>query len=43
LPEKIKIYRPQLQLYAAALEKVFARKVTRRALHFLSARKTVEI
>jgi ATP-dependent helicase/nuclease subunit A len=42
LPEKIKSYRPQLQLYAAALEKVFARKVTRRALHFLSARKTVE-
>ncbi len=43
LPEKIKSYRPQLQLYAAALKKIFARPVTRRALHFLSARKTVEI
>jgi ATP-dependent helicase/nuclease subunit A len=43
LPEKIKIYKPQLQLYAAALEKIFARRVTRRALHFLSARRTVEL
>jgi ATP-dependent helicase/nuclease subunit A len=36
LAGKIKLYRPQLQLYAAALEKIFARKVTVRALHFLS-------
>jgi ATP-dependent helicase/nuclease subunit A len=40
---KTEIYRPQLQLYAAALEKIFARKVTRRALHFLSAKRTEEI
>jgi ATP-dependent helicase/nuclease subunit A len=43
LPEKIRAYTPQLQLYAAALEKIFARKVTRRALHFLGPRQTVEI
>jgi ATP-dependent helicase/nuclease subunit A len=43
LPEKIKIYKPQLQLYAAALEKICARPVTLRTLHFLAARKTVEI
>jgi ATP-dependent helicase/nuclease subunit A len=40
LAEKIKIYTPQLRLYAAALEKIFARPVTRRALHFLAARRT---
>jgi ATP-dependent helicase/nuclease subunit A len=43
LAEKIKTYKPQLQLYAAALEKIFARKVTLRALHFLAARRTEEI
>lgn len=43
MPDKIKTYTPQLRLYAAALEKIFGRKVTRRALHFLAARKTVEI
>jgi ATP-dependent helicase/nuclease subunit A len=43
LPEKIKIYRPQLQLYAAALEKIFARKVTMRALHFLALGRTEPI
>jgi ATP-dependent helicase/nuclease subunit A len=43
LPEKIKIYKPQLQLYAAALEKIYARPVTLRALHFLATQKTVEI
>ncbi len=43
LEDKKKLYRPQLQLYAAALEKVFSRKVTRRALHFLAARETVEL
>ncbi|MBW8864985.1 MAG: hypothetical protein JF609_08695 [Verrucomicrobia bacterium] len=36
LPEKIKAYEPQLKLYAAALEKIFARNVTLRALHFLT-------
>jgi ATP-dependent helicase/nuclease subunit A len=43
LAEKLRIYRPQLELYAAALEKIFARKVTLRALHFLAARRTVEV
>jgi ATP-dependent helicase/nuclease subunit A len=43
LPEKIKMYAPQLQLYAAALGKIFARKISLRALHFLSARKTAEL
>jgi ATP-dependent helicase/nuclease subunit A len=43
LPEKIKTYQPQLQLYAAALEKIFGRKVTLRALHFLATRRTEEI
>ena len=43
LPEKVNVYRPQLQLYAAALEKVFNRKVTLRALHFLALPQTVEV
>ncbi len=43
LAEKIKAYTPQLQFYAAALEKIFARRVTMRALHFLAARRTVEV
>ena len=43
LSEKIETYTPQLQLYALALEKIFARQVTVRALHFLSARRTVEL
>jgi ATP-dependent helicase/nuclease subunit A len=43
LDDKIKIYKPQLQFYAVALEKIFARKVTTRALHFLNANKTIEV
>jgi ATP-dependent helicase/nuclease subunit A len=43
LADKVKTYTPQLRLYAAALEKIFGRKVTRRALHFLAAGKTEEI
>jgi ATP-dependent helicase/nuclease subunit A len=43
LPEKIKTYKPQLKIYAAALERIFLRPVTLRALHFLDARRTVEI
>lgn len=43
LPEKIKTYQPQLQLYALALAKIFNRQVTLRALHFISARQTVEL
>ena len=41
LPGRIKIYTPQLKLYALALEKIYSRPVTARWLHFLSARKTV--
>jgi ATP-dependent helicase/nuclease subunit A len=43
LAGKIKAYAPQLKLYAAALEKIFARKVTVRALHFLAARRTERV
>ena len=40
LPEKIKTYAPQLKLYGAALNKIFGRPVTLRALHFLSLGQT---
>jgi ATP-dependent helicase/nuclease subunit A len=43
LPGKVKTYKPQLQLYAAALERIYSRKVTKRVLHFLSARRTEEV
>jgi ATP-dependent helicase/nuclease subunit A len=43
LAAKKQTYRPQLQLYASALEKIFSRKVTRRALHFLAIRQTVDV
>ncbi len=36
-------YRPQLQAYAAALGKIYERKVTRRWLHFLAPGVTVEV
>ena len=43
LPQKIKIYSPQLKLYARALSKIYSRPVTNCWLHFLSAQLTVEI
>ena len=43
LPAKIKIYTPQLKLYAAALAKIFSRPVTLCALHFFPARRTEKI
>lgn len=43
LGEKIKLYSPQLKLYARALEKIYSRPVTNGWLHFLSARETVSI
>jgi ATP-dependent helicase/nuclease subunit A len=43
LPEKIKVYQPQLTLYALALERIHRRPVTRRCLHFLALRKTVAV
>jgi ATP-dependent helicase/nuclease subunit A len=43
LPEKTRFYAPQLKLYAHALEKIYSLPVTKRWLHFLSARKTVNV
>jgi ATP-dependent helicase/nuclease subunit A len=43
LADKIKIYEPQLKLYASALAKIYSRPVTHGWLHFLSARQTVEL
>jgi ATP-dependent exoDNAse (exonuclease V) beta subunit len=43
LPVKAKIYAPQLKLYASALGKIYSKPVTRGWLHFLYARKTVEL
>ena len=40
LPEKIKMYSPQLKLYANALAKIYSRPATHCWLHFLSAQKT---
>ena len=40
LPGKIKMYSPQLKLYANALAKIYSRPVTHCWLHFLSAQKT---
>jgi len=36
-------YRPQLQLYATALERIYQRPVRRRWLHYLAAGETVEL
>jgi ATP-dependent helicase/nuclease subunit A len=43
LPEKTKLYAPQLKLYARALAKIYSRPVTHCWLHFLSARKTISV
>jgi len=43
LAEKIKTYEPQLRLYANALAKIYSHPVTNCRLHFLSARKTVDV
>jgi ATP-dependent helicase/nuclease subunit A len=43
LGEKIRQYRPQIKLYAAALGRIYRRPVTRRWLHFLSHRHTVTV
>lgn len=40
LAAKLHTYTPQLKLYAAALEKIFPKKVSLRALHFLAAHRT---
>ncbi len=41
--EKVKMYEPQLNLYARALERIYDRPVTERRLHFLSCGITVPI
>ena len=43
LPETIKIYSPQLKLYARALGEIYSRPVTNCWLHFLAAQKTVDV
>jgi ATP-dependent helicase/nuclease subunit A len=43
LPEKTKLYAPQLKFYARALSKIYGRPVTNCRLHFLSAQRTVKI
>ena len=43
LADKVRHYTPQIQLYAAALGKIYARPVTRRWLHFLALNHTEEI
>jgi ATP-dependent helicase/nuclease subunit A len=43
LAVKVKEYAPQLEVYACALEKIYNRPVTRCWLHFLRARRTVEL
>ncbi len=43
LPEKTKLYEPQLKLYASALGRIYSKPVTHCWLHFLSARQTVKI
>jgi len=43
LNEKIKLYRPQIELYSAAIGRIHRRPVTRRWLHFLSQRHTASV
>jgi ATP-dependent exoDNAse (exonuclease V) beta subunit len=43
LNEKIKLYRPQIELYSAAISRIQRRPVTRRWLHFLAHRHTASV
>ncbi len=43
LSEKIKLYRPQIELYSAAVSRIHRRPVTRRWLHFLAHRHTASL
>ncbi len=43
LAEKVKLYEPQLQLYALALARVYRRPVSQIYLHFLATRKSVTV
>lgn len=43
LPAKVEAYKPQLKLYAAALEKIYLRPVKNSWLHFLEPQRTEKI
>jgi ATP-dependent helicase/nuclease subunit A len=43
LNERIKLYRPQIELYSAAISRIHQRPVTRRWLHFLTRRHTASV
>ncbi len=43
LPSKLQQYRPQLELYAKALQRIYQRPVTHKWLHFLSIHQTIEV
>jgi ATP-dependent helicase/nuclease subunit A len=43
LSEKIKLYRPQIELYSAAISRIHRRPVTQRWLHFLAHRHTASV
>ncbi len=43
LPAKRKIYEPQIRLYAAAMERIYRKPVTRAALYFLALGRTVDV
>ncbi|MEY4385704.1 MAG: ATP-dependent exoDNAse [Verrucomicrobiota bacterium] len=43
LAAKIEAYRPQLRIYAAALQKIYGKPVRKRWLHFIAARHTESI
>ncbi len=43
LAEKVKLYEPQLRLYALALGRVYHRPVTRLQLYFLAIQRAVPV
>ena len=43
LEAKVRLYRPQLTLYARAIARIYGRPVTRRWLHFFAIGRTVEV
>jgi len=43
MPEKVRYYRPQLEAYSAALEKILALPVVRRVLYFFQTGRAVEV
>jgi ATP-dependent helicase/nuclease subunit A len=43
LAARVRLYRPQLSLYARAIARIYGRPVTRRWLHFFALGRTVEL